>query len=351
MRQLRTYLTFAFLLALILSMGGALRYRMGPLSHRWFAYDSDTSKIGKDRALLDELAVENQLLKEMVNQLKEEWAADQLLSHQMERFFALNKGIKGVKDRKKLEYLQERIDNQMRFIRARVVFREPGTWGSYCWIDRGSLSSEGVLALNSPVVVGESVIGVIDFVGERKSRLQLITDAKLPISVEVSRGMEQNIDLIRSCKRVIQSIEEDQSNESSPMAHGLKELIRRAKGDGVDQYYATGEVFGSSHTLFRRKRPLLDGVGFNSEFGSSPNERGASSSIKVGDLLVTTGMDGVFPKGFHVAKVTYVEPMSEGSITTRIQALATFQDLDRLSYVEILPPIKEGTDFQTDYLF
>ena len=70
-----------------------------------------------------------------------------------------------------------------------------------------------------------------------------------------------------------------------------------------------------------------------------------SDLVKPGDLLVTTGMDGVFPAGLWVAKVVQVEELREGACTYTLEAKATAGDLDQLSYVSVFPPLE-----QTDWL-
>jgi cell shape-determining protein MreC len=59
----------------------------------------------------------------------------------------------------------------------------------------------------------------------------------------------------------------------------------------------------------------------------------------VGDLLVTTGMDGIFPAGFWVATVTNVGLLREGACAYEIEAKATAGNLDDLTHVTVLPPV------------
>ncbi|QLH37587.1 MAG: hypothetical protein HWD61_09565 [Parachlamydiaceae bacterium] len=78
---------------------------------------------------------------------------------------------------------------------ARIIFRSPNTWNSSFWINVGKEAnrdlSQPILAKNSPVLVGDSVVGVVDYVGSYQSRVRLITDSGLVPSVRVARGDEQ----------------------------------------------------------------------------------------------------------------------------------------------------------------
>ena len=60
--------------------------------------------------------------------------------------------------------------------------------------------------------------------------------------------------------------------------------------------------------------------------------------LKVNDLLVTTGMDGVFPEGLHVATVTKIRPLKEGDYYYQLEAIPTAGNLEEISIVSILPP-------------
>lgn len=57
------------------------------------------------------------------------------------------------------------------------------------------------------------------------------------------------------------------------------------------------------------------------------------------DILVTTGMDGVFPPGLRVAEVTRIFPLREGAYTYEIEAVPVVGNLDTLQTVFIIPPV------------
>lgn len=314
------------------------------------------TKIEEARVKIEELQLENHLLKEMVSQLKEDQMSDRVFSHQIERLLemkeiSLKETTLAQSFARQFKDLAHRINHQMRFIRAKIIFREPGTWGSYCWIDRGYASREGVLAINSPVVLGENLVGVIDFVGKNKSRVQLITDSRLPVSVQVTRGAESNLLLLRYLSRLQEglvhlsqlSIDARQQQQFFDLIDQIKKELSKSVGD---RYFAKGELFGSSFSLFRKKKNILRGIGFNCDFGQTEELKLEEQSIQLGDLLVTTGFDGVFPKGLHVAIVSSIDPVNEGDIATNIAAMTTIPNLGEIQYVEVLPPIKQEEDFK-----
>lgn len=207
---------------------------------------------------------------------------------------------------------------------AQVIFRAPMTWNHCLWINAGTDENrklgKTIIAKNSPVLYGRSLVGVIDYVGARQSRVHLITDARLTPSVRAMRFIGKQAHLL-----------------------------------------AKGELHGSSKPIGRKESLLLKGIGFNYDFadeeGPARDLRSGSSRdpahpskpapiIQVNDLLVTTGLDGVFPKGLEVAVVTKVSPLKEGDYSYEIEARPTAGTLDSLSYVFIIPPTGFDPDDQ-----
>lgn len=197
-------------------------------------------------------------------------------------------------------------------IPARVIFRSPSSWNSSLWINLGR-SNNDIIQKNCPVVVGKSVVGVVDYVGKKQSRVRLITDSGLTPSVRSVRDVHDKT-----------------------------------------WYLAKGELHGSSKPLWRTNSHVLKGIGFNYDF---PDEQGPARDLRTGepmehnsdlpplpiiqvdDLLVTTGMDGVFPPNLHVARVTRINLLKEGDYFYEIEAIPTVENLDDLSLVFMLQPI------------
>ena len=198
---------------------------------------------------------------------------------------------------------------------ARVVFRDPNLWTSALWINVGQRDNADpenpVVAVHSPVVLGHSLVGVIDQVGEKQSRVRLISGSSVSPSVRVYRDTE--------------------------VSH---------------PYLAKGEISGSSEALWRAPGSLLKGIGFNydrsDQYGPARDLRTGRnldyqrpeelSLVGPGDLLVTTGMDGIFPANLHVAQVVKVSPLREGSYSYDLEAKPAAGDLLSLSLVFVLPP-------------
>lgn len=175
---------------------------------------------------------------------------------------------------------------------ARVIFRSHAAWQSYLWVDKGDLDAPFQL-LNAPVLKGDTLVGVVDEVKSHAARVRLLTDPLLTPSVRVLRG---------------------------------------------EQFLAKGELNGRLKPTFRESGAFLKGSGFNYDF---PDEEGEAvdlreTIVRAGDLLITTGFDGVFPKGLKVAKVTKVASLKEGDYYYDIEAksLASFNDLE---YIQIIP--------------
>ena len=202
---------------------------------------------------------------------------------------------------------------------------------------------------------------MIDYVGKKRSRVRLVTDASVCISVRVLRGYEQNAVLLEQLESVMQNLKFCREvffsdEEQASTLNILKHLQENVQISVHDRYLAKGELRGSSEPLWRERRPLLKGVGFNYDY---EDEEGPARDLrtglildkklgihpevllKEGDLLVTTGMDGVFQAGFHVAIIEKVEPLEEGAITYDLQAKSTLPHLYEVSRVSVLPPLPQ----------
>lgn len=189
---------------------------------------------------------------------------------------------------------------------AKVVYRAPSFWDSSCWVR--AAPQKGMLAKNSPVVLGTTLIGIIDLETPDQSRVRLITDPQMVVSV-------------------------------------------RAMRDGIP--LAKGELCGCLHPSNRTRGITLSGVGFHYDFA---DEEGPARDLRtgqptghpdspfmpllaVGDRLVTTGMDGLFPKGLDVAEVTSISPLQEGDYFYDLEAKSLAKSLDALNFVFVLLPL------------
>ena len=252
---------------------------------------------------------------------------------------------------------------EIQAIPARVIFRDPAFWENSLWVNVGEVDNESfnrkVVAINSPVVVGASVVGVVDFVGQKQSRVRLLSDPGLNPSVRVTRGGKQNMLLHEHVEALMEAliIRDDlffSKEYNASLLNHLNVLKSHLQQFQETTYLAKGILRGSVSPSMRVAGSVLRGVGFNYDF---PDDRGgardlrsgefvggkidlsASPIVKENDLLETTGMDGVFPEGLRVATVTKIDPLKEGGYAYDLEAKSTAGDLDSLTMVFIIPPI------------
>ncbi len=252
----------------------------------------------------------------------------------------------------------------LKAIPARVIFRSLDTWNNALWINVGdaiNASQESlVIGLNSPVVVGRAVVGIIDYVGFHQSRVRLISDSRLTPSVRCTRGEEQDFLMSEYIDSLLQQL-----NHRRPFSFSvekkqqlltlLQELKQKIEPLKKTTYLAKGILLGSSSSSRLGQRVSLKGTGFNYDF---PDEEGESRDLrngkcrqcpeekgipilKINDVLVTTGMDGIFPPGFEVATVTHIDVLKEGDYFYNIEAKPIALGLEELTLVFVLPPVSE----------
>lgn len=241
---------------------------------------------------------------------------------------------------------------------ARVIFRSPASWNSVLWIDIGEKNNppnkEKIITKNSPVLLGDSIIGLVDYVGEHQSRVRLITDSGLSPSVRAVRGGEQDRFLDEQFNTLIRMLKQKPDfPEKASAIDTLTQLKEKLIINSSSSYLAKGVLNGTSEPLWRTKSHILKGTGFNYDFA---DEKGGSRDLrtgkishntssqgtpllKVNDLLMTTGMDGVFPEGLKIAEITKITPLKEGDYYYDLEARPTAGDLDDLSIVFVIPPL------------
>ena len=262
--------------------------------------------------------------------------------------------------------LNRRLELQVLAIPASVIFREPAAWSSAVWIDIGEEQNRNlkqkIIAKNSPVLSGVSLVGVVEYVGEHRSRVRLITDARLTLAVRAVRGREQNRQMLEQIEALIFALKRrgdlfTSEEEESALFAQLTELSQKLDRAAEDRYLAKGELFGCNAPLWRSRGQLLKGVGFNYDFADVEGpardlrtgepydpawKKESIALIKAGDILITSGLDGICPAGLRVALVSKVQPLKEGASSYEIEAASTAGDLDSLSHVRVLPALNEG---------
>lgn len=353
---MKGYLLFFFLLFAIFSVPGerakGLRAGfVGAISPSWQKMGSAKIADCADRKSLENEALRAQVakLRELVllegRTLQMERHALKIKANENDDYYA-----------RRLNYLAENIQKQMQALPAHVIFRESGLWTSGVWINVGEKDNRAlkrtIVAKNSPVLHGNALVGVVEQVEESRALIRLMTDAAVAPSVRAVRGGEQNRAIAQEIDALIGqlSLREDLAI-SRELIPALKNA--RASFDSAERalYLAKGTLNGAVHSKWRARASKLRGIGFNSDFadeegavrhlrtGAFADGSGATSIVKVGDLLVTTGMDGLFPPDLPVATVSAILPLHEGGCAYEIEALSLVGDFNELNDFFVLPPI------------
>lgn len=274
-----------------------------------------------------------------------------LFNQRMEDQFEFLKGARDF-SKKRMVHLRDRLQDQLLSLPAEVTYRDPSSWSSSIWVNVGEDDNHAIgrtiVAKNSPVLADGAIVGVVDYVGKKQARIRLITDSGLSPSVRVCRGASQNREIARQIEGLLGQVEKRADLFTTDAERGefiskLRDLKGRCGTNWDDGYLAKGEIHGTSAPFWRSRNPVLKGVGFNFDY---PDADGASRDGKVpilkeGDLLVTSGLDGVFPPGIRVGTVTSITPPKEGSYAYDIEVRPSADHLNDLETVFILPSLSE----------
>ena len=289
---------------------------------------------------LSRLQLENQNLRTQIDHVYEWVLFDQRIGEQFE-------GLRNF-SQKRAAHVRDLLLGQLSSLPAQVIYRDPSSWSSSLWVNVGEENNRAlgrtIVAKNSPVLADGSLVGVVDYVGNKQARIRLITDSGLSPSVRVCRGGMQNRELARQLQVLSNQLEK--RNDLFATEAAKEQFLAQLKGlkerNGIsweDGYLAKGEVHGSSAPFWRSRGPILKGVGFNFDYPDEP--RSGVPILKEGDLLVTSGLDGVFPSGLQVGTVTWVKPAKEGSYAHEIEVRPAASHLNDLQTLFILPSLSE----------
>ncbi len=301
---------------------------------------------------LIQLYAENTSLKEQIKEIRswlnsEDWI--ERYSNKLEEF--IGKSAKDSFYKRRGEDLAILLRQRVNAVDAKVIFRDPSFWSSGIWINKGKKENLKlgftVISKNSPVILGQSVVGVVEKVEDEKSYVRLITDSSLTPSVRVVRGNEQNSILIEQINLIEDQLKlrEDLNCDPSTFIDMLESLKDCLREEDSTSYLAKGELCGSSAPLMRCLSNTLKGIGFNYEFsdrdGQSKNihDKRGEQLIKVGDLLITSGLDGIFPTGLHIAYVSKIYPLKEGGYCYDLEAKSVIHNLNDLDIVQVCSPL------------
>ena len=232
---------------------------------------------------------------------------------------------------------------------ANIIYREPANWNSAIWIDIGTESNTelqtDIVAINSPVIIGEHLIGLIEKVDKHKSLVRLITDSRVTPSVRCVRGGEQESMIKNYCIKLKDILSIYNDHDFHPLIKRLDEQISKFDIDGHTQYLGKGYLVGTSHPIWRSRSLLLNGYGFNYNYGDEEGppkflyEDLSSPLFQKGDALLTTGMDGIFPPNLLVGFVETVSKLKEGAVTCELKAMISYPEFSDMTQVTVLPPV------------
>ncbi|MGE0199051.1 MAG: rod shape-determining protein MreC [Simkaniaceae bacterium] len=311
---------------------------------------------GEGSPVESEIALENLLLKKQNENLRRRLLSDERIELQLKKFQTITSlGTEGFYKRRR-DAAETLLNLELLSLHAQVIYRSPSTWNSTLWIDVGEKDNEAlgkaIVRVNSLILKGHHLIGIIEHVGVSKSRVRLLTDSSLIPSVRVARGGSENRELLDLIHLLQQQL--SLRDEGRETAIALAKLKERLEKNSDERYLAKGELFGSSSPIWRACSSILKGVGFNYDFSDEEgpalelrsgkpledlSQKESLPLIKIGDLLVTTGMDGVFPADIPVALVSSIAPLKEGAVAFDIEAKLCAGNLNQLRDVIVLPPL------------
>ena len=319
-------------------------------------------KPNKNFSPKQELELENILLKKQNASLHTYLLSEQRINDRLQKlksFQSVNKKRDETFFNRRRNAIEKLLTMELFSITSQVIYRDPTHWNSTLWINSGEKENETlgekIIAINSPVLKGSYLIGIVEYVGKSKSRIRLLTDASLVPSVRVVRegGDRELLELIERVQERL-ALRNDLKETFTTLNQTKKYLTK----DFDERYLAKGELFGSSFPIWRSCSHILKGIGFNYDFADEEGpalelcsgkpldhltQHELLAIIKQGDLLVTTGMDGIFPADLPVAIISSVAPLKEGEVAFNIEAKLCAGNLNHLKEVVILPPVSMFT--------
>ncbi|WP_100934409.1 rod shape-determining protein MreC [Candidatus Chlamydia corallus] len=228
-----------------------------------------------------------------------------------------------------------------KLVEGKVIYRDHTHWSSSCWVNVGKIHG---IKKNSPVLSGNVLVGLVDYVGEHQSRIRLITDVGMKPSVIAMRGEIQAWWIKHSLRELVRQLEKLshayilEKDKYEKIAQ-LQELDASIEGEGENQALLRGILSGFGGALWKEGALCLEGEGFCFSEGKT---------LLPGDILVTTGLDGVFPPGLLVAQITKVKPPRDGACTFKIEAQPLERNLMKLTQLFILPPLEFNPNDRPD---
>jgi len=350
-----SFVIFGFILFLALIFPKVASEKIRIWTVGLFAPCNKSADLDKEKNDSSKLVLELEHLRNQLETVREWLLSEEWVERQIKRLEMLKDNGESDAEtiKKRSKTFADVIRFQMEAVAAKVIFREPISWSTTLWIDVGKRENRKlgreVIAKNSPVVVEGCLVGVVEAVEEERSRVRLLTDSKLVPSVRAVRGLFQNyyfLDQLESFMRALfyrKDLFADQG-EKERLFQSLTVLKTRLLETNENALLAKGEIRGSAFPLWRSKNQRLKGVGFHynsvdADTSSKELQQDKNfSSLKEGDLLVTSGIDGIFPAGLQVGIITRIYPLREGAVSYEIEAIPAAKDIDEIRSVFVFPP-------------
>lgn len=307
-----------------------------------FIPKSDIDKPNEEVNLL----AENQNLKEKIRDLELIFQEESYIQKLVDTLKQIDSHLPSAFFERRKKELAKLTSLHASSVTCHVIYRDPALWSSFVLLDVGS----PLIKKNSPVVSKRGfLVGVVEEVYGNSCKVRLITDKRLFVSVRALRGNKQQEIHKENIAMLLAFLETNPDLALTPQETQVFLSLLRKTYDLVEEkdraeFLAKGEIMGSSSSLWRGPSALLYGKGFNYDFDDEEGEKRHLRSthpplILEGDLLSTTGLDGVFPVGIPVAIVTKVEPLVEGGCNYTIEAVACESHIPSLDTLIVLPAL------------
>jgi len=156
---------------------------------------------------------------------------------------------------------------------AHIIARDPLT-PHVIWIDAGTKNCTFIEKF-SPICIGPHAVGLVEEVGELRSKVRLLSDPKVHPHVCAENTKVLANHYVHELRALIHD----------PVVHSALELVGKKLMGTEEEKLATAKLLG-----FDKKSCFTAEV--------------IQGNFKAGDLLVTSGWDGIFPPGLFVGRVT-----------------------------------------------
>jgi len=241
-------------------------------------------------------------------------------------------------------------DTSFPYLVAPVLFQAQTSWSNTLWINAGSRTKAPFcISKNCPVLSGNTLVGIVDFVADHSCRIRLLSDPTVHPAVRVVRTNSTNRKSFYAANELLKALENSPESSRSDLFPPLQRLLTRfiqSLPPQTEMRLAKGEIQGADHPS---QPTLWRGIGFNFDTGDEEGPRRDLRSgqrdvqdtkvplIQPGDLLETSGLDGFFPRGLPVATVTDVFPLEEGATSYQILAKTDAIEFPYFDFLTIIP--------------